>query len=91
MFMNITNCKFLKFFKINAIVVFPFVLYQDKNPTESIVRHEKIHLRQIKDDGVIKFYLKYFYEYFQGRRSGLSHNEAYRNISYEKEAYDTHV
>lgn len=89
--MNITNCKFLKLFKINAIVLFPFVLYQEKNPSESIKRHEAVHLRQIKNDGVLKFYLKYFFEYTQGRRKGLSHYEAYRNISYEKEAYDTTV
>lgn len=87
--MKITNCKFLRIFKINAIVIFPFVLYQDKHPAESIIRHEAIHLRQIKDDGVMKFYLNYFYEYWSGRRKGLSHYEAYRNISYEKEAYDS--
>lgn len=86
--MNITNCKFLRFFRINAIVIYPFVLYQDRHPCEAITSHEKIHLRQIKDLGVIKFYYLYLKEYLIGRKRGLSHYEAYRQISFEREAYE---
>lgn len=86
--MNIFNCKFLRLFKINAIVLYPFVLYQEKNPPAIIVAHEKVHLRQIKEIGVFKFYVQYLMEYAHGRRKGMSHYEAYRNISFEKEAYD---
>jgi hypothetical protein len=87
--MKITNCRFLKLFRINAIVLYPFVLYQSKTPDEKLMKHEAIHLRQIKDIGVMKFYFYYLREYFEGRRSGLSHYEAYRNISFEKEAFDS--
>jgi hypothetical protein len=85
--MKITNCKFLKTLKINAIVLYPFVLYCDRTPSEDIISHEQVHLDQIKRDGVIKFYAKYLREYIKGRRCGLSHYEAYRSICYEREAY----
>ena len=89
--MKITNCKFLALFDINAIVLFPFVLYRDKKPSSTIIAHEEVHLKQIRDAGAVKFYARYLYEYYKGRRQGLSHYEAYRNISYEIEAYDTSV
>lgn len=85
--MKIKNCRILKPLGINAIVLFPFVLYQDKHPSDLIIRHEQVHLDQIKDLGVINFYRRYLWEYIQGRRLGLNHDEAYRNISFEQEAY----
>lgn len=84
---KITNCKFLKRYHINAIVLYPFVLYCDQEPGMRIISHEMVHLDQIKNDGVVKFYARYLLEYFRGRIQGMSHFEAYRNISYEKEAY----
>jgi hypothetical protein len=89
--MKITNCKFLKPFNINAIVLYPFILYCDSSPSERIISHEQIHINQIKTDGVLKFYIRYLLEYGKGRWQGLSHYEAYRNISYEKEAYSKEV
>lgn len=85
--MKVTNCKILKPFNINAIVLYPFVFYCEKHPDDKIISHEQVHLDQIKQDGVVKFYAKYLWEYVVGRRQGLSHDQAYRNISYEKEAY----
>lgn len=86
--MNIYNCRFLKPFGINAIVIYPFILYGDREPLESIIRHELVHIQQIKRDGVGKFYAKYLFEYLMGRKKGLTHYEAYRNISYEREAFE---
>lgn len=85
--MNITNCRFLRLFKINAIVLYPFVLYCESHPNEGLMAHEQVHLNQIKKEGVVLFYLKYLYEYWQGRKQGMGHYQAYRNISFEKEAY----
>lgn len=85
--MNIYNCRFLKPFRINAIVLYPFILFYDKEPVEEIIRHEMVHIDQIKRLGVGKFYALYLYEYLKGRKNGLSHDEAYRNISFEREAY----
>lgn len=85
--MNIYNCRFLKIFRINAIVLYPFVLYCEKEPEEEIRRHEMVHLDQIKRDGFWRFYGRYLLQYCQGRKQGLNHYEAYRNISYEREAF----
>lgn len=85
--MMVKNCKFLKPLKINAIVLYPFVLYCDKHPSEDLIIHEQTHLTQIKRDGVLQFYFRYLKEYFSGRKQGLNHYEAYRNISYEREAF----
>lgn len=86
--MNFKNCKILKLFQINAIVLYPFVLYCDANPSKVIISHEQIHLNQIKRDGVFIFYLRYITDYLKGRRQGLNHYQAYRNIQYEKEAFE---
>jgi hypothetical protein len=80
--------KPLRWFGINGIVLWPFVLYVDKDPNPSIVNHEAIHLDQIKRNGVLSFYARYFAEYARGRYAGMSHHEAYMNISFEKEAYE---
>ncbi len=85
--MEIKNCKFLKLFGINGIVLYPFILYADKFPSRTVRSHEKIHVNQIRSMGVLKFYLSYVGEYAQGRLKGLSHDQAYREISFEKEAY----
>lgn len=86
--MNINNCRFLRIFKINAIVLYPFVLYCDRDPSDEIKRHEEVHLNQIRRLGMMKFYRQYLLEYWQGRRKGLTHYQAYRNISFEREAYN---
>ena len=85
--MKIRNVRILRWFGINGIVLWPFVLYADRNPDPIVMNHESIHLEQIRRTGVTGFYLKYLTEYFNGRKKGLSHDEAYRNISFEREAY----
>ncbi|MFP5385508.1 MAG: hypothetical protein ACLGHN_05475 [Bacteriovoracia bacterium] len=87
--MEIKNIRLLKVLKINAIVLYPFVLYCDKHPSKEIIVHEHVHLSQMRKDGVIRFYCRYLKEYFQGRLNGLSHYQAYRSISYEREAFDS--
>lgn len=72
---------------INAIVLYPFVLYCEADPSEELIMHEEVHLSQIRKDGVFKFYSRYLKEYIGGRFRGLTHYAAYRNISYEQEAF----
>lgn len=86
--MNKIHLPLIKIFKVDAMVIYPFVLFSNKNPSQTLINHEQIHLNQIKKDGVLKFYFNYFKEYFIGRMKGMSHQEAYRNISYEVEAYN---
>lgn len=73
---------------IRAITIFPFVFFSDKNGLNNLtlVNHERIHIRQQLELLVIIFYLMYVIEYLV-RRVKSNHNEAYRNLSFEKEAY----
>lgn len=85
--MKIKGCRFLGFFKVEGIVLWPFVFFASKVPAPRVENHERIHMAQIRRDGVIKFYATYLKEYFRGRKDGLTHDQAYRKISYESEAY----
>lgn len=54
-----------------------------------VINHESIHTRQIIECGFIFFYIIYLMEWlcrFLFTKDRFSHN-AYRNISFEKEAY----
>ena len=53
---------------------------------ERLLRHELAHVSQIARHGFIRFYWRYLVEYVRYRRAGLSSIEAYRSISFEKEA-----
>lgn len=51
------------------------------------LRHELVHVRQIARVGLIRFYLLWLHEYVSNRVSGMSPDEAYRQISFEREAF----
>ncbi len=87
MAMKIRNVKILNWFGIQGIVLYPFIIFASKFPHPDIENHERIHWDQIRRDGILIFYGRYLKEYFSGRRQGFSHDKAYREISYEKEAY----
>jgi hypothetical protein len=50
------------------------------------LRHELAHVRQVIANGFIRFYWRYAVEYVRNRWAGMSSQEAYRNISFEREA-----
>ena len=75
-------------FGVQAITVWKWVLYAEKNPNPILVNHERIHLDQIKRDGVFHFYARYLREYLRLRCKRIPHWVAYQNISYEQEAYN---
>jgi len=72
-----------------GMAVFPFVLmkYDFDKTNQTFVNHEKIHLRQQIEMLVLPFFIFYFLEYLvrliQYKNAAL----AYRNISFEREAY----
>lgn len=72
-----------------GMAVFPFVIMKyDLDKTNAIfVNHEKIHLKQQLELLIIPFFIWYFLEYLirliQYKNGAL----AYRNISFEREAY----
>ncbi|WP_224485508.1 hypothetical protein [Robertkochia aurantiaca] len=52
-----------------------------------LLNHERIHLRQQLELLIVPFYLIYFTEWLIGLVRFRNSYEAYRNISFEKEAY----
>ncbi|MCM5664232.1 hypothetical protein [Galbibacter mesophilus] len=54
---------------------------------EVLINHEKIHLRQQLELLILPFYIWYFVEWLIGILKYRNLNMAYRNISFEKEAY----
>ena len=84
----VKNSRIAKVLNVQAIVLYPFVFFAEKNPGDILINHEMIHITQIKKLGVLRFYFHYIREYFSGRQKGLNHHEAYRSISFEKEAYE---
>ena len=48
--------------------------------------HELVHIRQWRSLGAMGFLLRYLREYFEGRRRGMNHWQAYQHISLEVEA-----
>lgn len=53
----------------------------------SLIGHEALHSRQYQELGTFRFRARYLSEYTGGRLRGLSHGEAYRNISLERDAF----
>ncbi|MEZ0541538.1 hypothetical protein [Fibrella arboris] len=72
---------------VNGMTIWPFVLVKRPNPSAQLLNHERIHLRQQLELGIVPFYLWYFAEYGYWRARGLAHYDAYRAICFEREAF----
>lgn len=86
--------KFPNFFKYAGITLFPFIFLnekiKDKNNTV-LINHEKIHLRQQIELLIFFFYIIYLSNYLFNLIKYKNHNRAYRNILFEREAYDNEI
>ncbi|MBZ4037084.1 hypothetical protein K6T82_20135 [Flavobacterium sp. 17A] len=72
-----------------GMTLFPFVLvkYDFDKGNKVFVNHEKIHLRQQLEMLVFPFYIWYVLEFFIRLIQYKNKDLAYRNISFEREAY----
>jgi len=72
-----------------GLTVFPFVFLRARTDRDFsvLVNHEKIHLRQQLELLVLPFFAWYFIEYLFRLVQYGNHNKAYRNICFEREAY----
>ncbi|MFH6944109.1 hypothetical protein [Flavobacterium sp. FlaQc-50] len=72
-----------------GMAVFPFVIvkYNLDKGNKVFLNHEKIHLRQQLEMLVIPFFVWYFLEYLVRLIQYKNAEKAYRNISFEREAY----
>ena len=71
----------------DGMALFPFILVRYPNPGPTLLNHERIHLRQQAELGILPFYLWYGVEYLIRRWQYHDHYSAYRNISFEREAF----
>jgi hypothetical protein len=73
----------------SGITLFPFVFLKsaDLKHRETLINHEKIHLRQQLELLVIPFYVFYLIEFFIRLIQYKNWSLAYKNISFEREAY----
>lgn len=73
----------------NGITFFPFVFLREREMKQNrvMVNHEKIHIRQQLELFVIPFFVWYFLEYLIRLMVYKNKMKAYRNISFEREAY----
>jgi len=81
--------KFWPFRHYKAIVLLGFVFfkYPRSAVTKATLRHEMVHLEQIKQHGLIGFYFKYLRDYIRGFLKYWNHRSAYLSIPFEREAF----
>jgi len=81
--------RFLLRKNFSGIAIWPFIILKDKKLKQDLVffNHERIHLRQQLELLIVPFYLWYVIEYFFRIIQYKNRNKAYRNISFEREAY----
>ena len=81
--------RFLLRKKYLGVTLWPFIIlkYKDLKNDEVFLNHERIHLRQQLELLIIPFYLWYAFEFVVRLFQYKNRNQAYRNISFEREAY----
>jgi len=72
-----------------GMTLYPFVIIRNFLDKENkvLLNHEKIHIRQQLELLILPFFLWYFLEYLLRLAQFKNQNRAYRNISFEREAY----
>ena len=84
------NSSVPRFFGFEGITLYPFV-FMNKSEKEAkktkLLHHEWIHVKQIQEEGFFRFYLSYIFQIFFNLFRYGNLKKAYKNISYEKEAY----
>jgi hypothetical protein len=72
-----------------GLTLFPFVFvkYRFDSDNKVLINHEKIHFRQQLEMLVLPFFVWYSVEYAVRLLQYKNANLAYRNISFEREAY----
>jgi len=72
-----------------GITLFPFIFVREAKLMQHplLLNHESIHLRQQAELLIIPFYIWYVLEYFIRLLLYKNKKQAYRNISFEREAY----
>jgi len=82
-------CKYIIPNGYSSITLYPFVFLKDIKQKENVVllNHERIHITQQRELLVLFFYIWYGVEFLIRLLIHKNWNIAYRNISFEREAY----
>ncbi len=72
-----------------GITLFPFIFLRDEKDKRNtvLIHHERIHLRQQLEMLILPFYIFYFLEWLVKLCYYRNRYVAYRNLSFEREAY----
>ncbi len=75
--------------RVSGMAVFPFIFLKSKlyKQDNVLIRHETIHLKQELELLIVPFYILYLLNYLVNLVRYKSHNKAYFNIAFEREAY----
>ena len=86
--MKIIRNKIIPFKGFKAINLFGILFVRGESViTNRVLSHESIHTAQMKELWYIGFYILYLMEFLYKLIKLRNAHEAYRNISFEKEAY----
>lgn len=86
--MKIVVNKFIPFTGYKAINIFGILFVKsNKRISEQLINHESIHTAQMKELFYIGFYLIYVFEYIYKFIKYRDSEKAYKELSFEKEAY----
>lgn len=85
----IITSKYLVPKGFTGITLYPFIIVRDERLRQNadLINHERIHLCQQAEMLVLPFYIWYGIEFFVRLFQYRSRYTAYRNISFEREAY----
>ena len=70
-----------------AITLGRRIYFAEGHASDALLRHELVHVRQAGELGVLRFVWRYVAEYLRNRHRGMPHDDAYRAISFEAEAF----
>ena len=87
--MKIIYNKFIPVKGFVAMNLFGTIFVREgKVTTKTVLNHERIHTAQMKELWYIGFYIIYAFEWLFNIFKYWNSHKAYRNISFEKEAYN---
>ena len=78
------------FISIGGITIWPFIIYRysEEEVSESLTRHETIHIKQQEELFVLGFYILYVYYWLKNLIKYRDSSKAYYEIPFEIEAYN---
>ena len=86
----IYNSKITHYFKIDGLVLYPFILISENKENTSLttLKHEFIHIEQIKRYGIFQFYYQYLKYIFKIYNETDDISRAFIENEFEEEAYN---